>query len=388
MGRVLEAAVSLCRFDLDQLPRGFVDAGSPAPPKDLRECGPMVLAYTGDERLRLLAPLAGDQVLGVVAARKLRLAVIAAQVNAEGSLDLVAADSHHLYYWLASGNVPVQQVRCETHVAAGAFLSSEPGAEAVTVAFDGSIRVLAPDGLRDTIMPAEIPRRFEAAAVWVDPLGMLGWHVLLLDDEGQLFSLHRGQPSARRSADDLWNEAAFPVPETVLGPLWSSHASFTLGLLKGLPCALVERGSSWGSCLCFVDPSTLQTLHPPMRLPNHPTAPMALTLAGGRWLLGSCMNSGEEPSPRLLVWDLADAHRRAARPAGACFDAVGDMYDPVVLAATGLHFFAAFTLTHFESGPKQYRSSLCVFDWPAGTTRIVAEYSQLRLWPVRERMTA
>jgi hypothetical protein len=385
VGRVLEAAVTLCRFDLSLLPRGFVDAGMPNPLTDLRGRGALVLAHTGDERLRLLAPSVGDEPLGVFAARKLKLRVVAAQVNSEGSLDMIATDSHHLYYWSASGSVPVQQVRSEHQAIAGAFLSSEPGAEAVTVASNCCICVLASDGLRETVMPPEAPHSLEAAAVWVDPLDTQQWHAVLLGRDGVLLSLHHGQTVAGRRADELWNDAALtdlPTPNE-LGPLWTNYASLTLGMLDGLPCVVVERGSSWGSALCFVDPSTLQTLRRPMRIPNRPAAPMAFALAGGRWLFGTCIYSST-PSPRLLVWDLADNGPSATRPAGACFDAVGDTYDPVILSETSVHFGAAFVLNHFESGPKQHWRSLCVFDWPSGTTKFVADYSDLRLWPVRE----
>jgi hypothetical protein len=379
--RVLLAAVALCRFNLDKLPRGFVDAGTVEPPKDLRECGPLLLAHSGDERLRLLAPSSSGQPLGVFAARKLDLHVVAAQVNAEGSLDMVASDFQHLYYWLASGSVPIQQVRCDQWVEAGAFLSDKPGADAVTVASDGSIRVLAPDGLRQLIRPTEAS---DAAAVWVDPFDTQQWHVLGLSYDGDLFSLHHGVPAARRAADDLWNDTAFAVPDPDLGPLWTGKSSLTLGVLDGLPCAVVVRGSKWGPALCFVDPSTLQVLRRPMRLPYHPTFPVAFTLAGGRWLLASCRNYYSEPSPMLLVWDLTDEGPDGARLAGACFDALGYMDDPVILAATDVEFRAALAWR----GPDR-PNSLCVFDWPAATTSTVAEYPDyLSIWPVGQTRAA
>ena len=381
IGRVLAAAVNLSRFDLNRLPRGFIDAGMPEAPKDLRGHGPLVLAYTGDARLHLLAPSAGGPPLGVFAARNLMLDVVAAQVNAEGSLDMVASDSQHLYYWSASGSAPVQQVHCEGRVMAGAFLSDEPGAEAVTVASDGSIRVLAADGLRET-MPANRYYSLEPAAVWVDPLDTQQWYVLRLDDKGELYSLHRGRRAARRGAEDLWNDSAFDPPVPELGRLWTGNDSLTLGSLGGLPCAVVKRGSDWGSALRFVDPATLQILRRPMRLPNRPAAPIALALIGDRWLLGTCRESGSEPVPRVLVWDLTDDGPEATRPVGACFDSVGYAYDPVVLFATAVEFRAAFVLEGIEHGPK--RCNLCLLDWPAGTTRIVAEQSGLHLWPVRQ----
>ena len=80
-----------------------------------------------DPKLHLVSPEAEMKILGSFAARKLSLFALCAQRNREGTLDLVAHDFEHLYYWQGSSLQPTMQFGIPHPARDARFLAADAG---------------------------------------------------------------------------------------------------------------------------------------------------------------------------------------------------------------------------------------------------------------------
>ena len=80
--------------------------------------------------LRLMTASPEPVVLGSFTARSLPLLTHCAQRNRDGTLDLVASDSEHLYYWAGSRSGADRQHTGSSDILDARFLSDEGGAPA------------------------------------------------------------------------------------------------------------------------------------------------------------------------------------------------------------------------------------------------------------------
>src|SRR5262249_9551600 len=146
--------------------------------------------------------------LGTFAARKLDLYPVCARRNLEGTVDLVARDSEHVYRWSASSQQPSTQYPRESIILQAGFVSSAPQADVVTIHDDGSIRLLRSDGGMDMLLKSP-DVDFRAGAVWIDPLEPEQWHAFALTDKLDLIARLPAGAAEGRSGSTLWQGADF-----------------------------------------------------------------------------------------------------------------------------------------------------------------------------------
>jgi len=90
--RVLEAALDLLHFPLDELPLGYVDATGPSASLSAYDAL-FLVRQPGDPVLHLMPLTANPRSLGGFAARNLILTPLCARRNGEGTVDVVAEDA-------------------------------------------------------------------------------------------------------------------------------------------------------------------------------------------------------------------------------------------------------------------------------------------------------
>lgn len=376
IARVLSSAVALLEFNITRLPRGYLQAVGPSVSTDLSAMKTLLLAQLNDEPgLHLLTTEPGLQPLGAFTARRLSLSALCAQRNREHSIDLLAYDSEHVYYWTRSSPLPTMQFTLEERVEAAAFLSRDAAPRAALVESTGAVETIDADGKRDEVGRL-VNGSIDKAAIWIDPLNPQRWHAIGYSHKHGLVSCERGTADARVSSEDLWSQPEFAAQFSER-PFWKHPTDLTLAELAGLPCLIVSRQVAQGVGVCFLDPGTLTPLRRPLAIAEF-VGEMAI--ASGRWLIVCALSRGE-PSPRILVWDLESD---SDAPIGSWHELRADIYSPIVTAQTPNSFEVLVNVRSFEKDvPQPFR--LCQFSWPEAALRELGSFALLRIWQVETR---
>jgi hypothetical protein len=363
VGRVLESALSLARFDVGALPRGFDTDVAAAEIGDLSEAGPLILLRSGDAsgQVALIAPLRDGPPLARLAARRLNLTVLAARLSPVGTLEMVANDTQYVYGWWGTTAVPTHQRSNGSEPIAAAFIGRETGAPAVIVECNGDISFFGPNQAADQLSPSRRPSSIACATVWTGAdAGPQDWRVLLVGSDGEVVSVN---PQGKVADVALLDQPLFRR-DTSRGALWSGLTNVTLGLLDGFHCALV-----WGNsenddhAICFVDPVTLRPLRAPLVVERAIGCIDGIALAGHRWLLATTIDF-RVSSSRLLIFDLSQDGAAAAHPIAADGAWRGDLYWPLVVSDSRSGFSSVQIKHEFDVPSGEPKQTLLRYDWP------------------------
>ena len=104
-----------------------------------------------------------------------------------------------------------------------------------------------------------------------------------------------------------------------------------------------------------------------------------ITIVAGRWLFATLLKSSDEPRNRILVWDLSSD---SPDPTGGWFEAIGDVYTPIVIAEGKNAFQTLQVFRTLNVYPAENFFELVHFDWPSGKITSLQRYSDLQIWPV------
>lgn len=350
--RVLEAAQALQRFDLDRLPRGYLEAEALAPPADLRAAGPLLLLrQAGEPGLRLArADALADAPLGRLVARRDELEVHAAQLDGDGRLEVLASDGSSLLAFRAGSPLPTAERR----------LVGGSGVRAAAFDGAGDARVLHHDGSLTDFGGRRLLPPGPGQALWAPRADATAWHAIGLEPDGRVH--RRGSDGSTAVADEPFGPPRWPRYVAKLGPGWNDLRQVAVARLGGLPVALVSRGSMWGEAFAFLDPLTLEPLREPLFVPNTVLRVLSATLAGGRWLLLTAVSEGE-PGPRLVVHDL-ERGGSAPEPVLQALHARGDLHRPLVLQAGRDGFALLAVLRDFAASDDARHMRLLRCRWP------------------------
>jgi hypothetical protein len=382
LARVLESAVELARFNIKTLPRGYLKDSASHIPSDLGNHRSLLVArMDNDPRLHLMSVDGEIRSIGSFSARSLPLYALCAQRNSQGSIDLIAHDFQHLYYWQNSSQLPTMQFTQDTTIQDARFLSADPGSPVALVDSHGTVDIITPNGSRKTLHRPSRQEIVDAAQIWVDPLDREAWYVLLMLRDGEVSSALHGDPASRKTAADLWNDALFRSEFDAPGSkvYWGSGGEMILATLDGLPCLIAKRGNIYReSGMCFLDPKTLLPIRRSL-ICHEFTGDVAI--AGERWLIGALLKNDNQPRNRLLVWDLDAAD---GKPSGGWFEQKGDVYHVVVTGATKDSFQTLQVFRTLELPPHENFYQLVRFEWPSGEISLLQVFQSLRIWPVLE----
>ena len=375
LARVLESAVALADFDIGKLPLGYLGSSGQAVSGDLQAYKNLLIAQVDSEPgLQLIALESDIKRIGSFAARPLRLLALCAQRNAEGSLDLVAQDAQHLYYWQTSSSHPTMQFPTEELFLNARFLPSTPGSAVIAIASNGAVLRITPEGGYEKLSELGEAQRLQAGRIWIDPLDKEDWYAIALMHDYTLRSGRHGQFSATRPSADLWQHPAF-LAESNGKAFWNSYSFLRLATLDGLPCLIVQRQAPWGAGVHFLDPITLACIRRPLAIREFVGN---LTIAAGRWLVVALHQRGQKLRNRIMVWDLRAADDE---PLGGWFPEQGDIYYPIVLAEHKDSFQTVQVFRTFGLSSNN-TDQLCLFDWPSGDVEVLQRFANLRIWPV------
>ena len=379
LARVLESAAGMLEFDLSRLPRGFVAApetpSATAAVTDLSGHDGLFMARVDNEAcLRLMNASPKPATLGSFTARSLPLFTRCAQRNRDGTLDLVASDSEHLYYWAGSSPVPTGQHTGWSSILDARFLSDEAGAPAALVLSDGHVHTFGGDGSWKTLRRPEARLDLAGACLWIDPLDPTKRHLVSVTRSShEVFSRALDGPhEVMRSGEELWEDPSFDAAFD--GNLHWTGTEMTLATMQGLDCVVARCTADWGAGVQFLDPRTLATLRRPLALHGFVGD---MTIAGGRWLVVAFLQD-REPR-RLGVWDLTSA---SDEPATLAYQERGDAYFPLVVAESDTAFRTVQVFRTRNLAPQPNRFELVAFEGPRGEARPLQIYDSLWLWAV------
>lgn len=382
IARVLESAGELARYNPDALPRGYLKSG-PAPNQvehevhfnELTTYRALLLTRTdNDPRLHLTSVLTGVEAIGSFSARKLALQVLCAQRNSQGSLDLVAHDWQHLYFWQSPSPQPIMEFPVAHMIEDACFLSRDPGSPVGTVTSRGDVATFAPDGNTRELYTSDETVSLRSARIWVDPDEDGSWYALTLTQDWALSSAHGGAPIVATN-DALIDDSACPAKGESWGFL-TKHRRMEIAKLNGLPCVILTRQADWGMAVFFLDPRTLVSLRRPLVIHEFVSE---VTIAAGRWLVAALLKNGNEPKHRLMAWDLdADSDE----PIGRWFEQSGDVYHVIVIAEKADSFSTLQVFRTLDLYPVKNYFQLVRFDWPSGQVTPLQRFDDLRIWPV------
>lgn len=390
IARVLESALELARFNPEALPRGYLKPRTgPEPsehkacPSDLRGYGILVLArIDNDPKLHLLSPEAESpatemKILGSFAARSLKLFALSGRKNREGSLDLVAHDFEHLYYWQGSNPQPTMEFRIPHVVQDARFLSADTGSPVAVVDSEGTVETVTLEGGRTELHKPKGNYHQADARIWFDPEDRKSWFVITLTNDWTVSSGLQGVPSSTRTQEELWGDPFFEDKFGPGSPFWHGyHRDLAFGTLNGLPCLMVTRIAGGGAGICFLDPKTLVSIRLPVAIPGFVGE---VKIVGGRWLLAAMLKNENVPQNRLVVWDLGtDDHA----PIGAWLEEVGDVYHVITVEETANSFETLQVFRTLEIPPYENFFQMIRFGWPSGKITRFHRCQDLRIWPV------
>ncbi|MGF6547618.1 caspase family protein [Paraburkholderia youngii] len=384
VGRVLESALSLARFDVGALPLGFDTDVAAAEIGDLRAAGPLILLRSSDAsgQVALMAPLRDAPPLARLAARRILLTVLAARLSPVGTLEMVATDTQYVYGWWGTTAVPTHQRSNESGLIAAAFIGRETGAPAVIVERNGDISFFGPNQAADPLSPSRRPSNITCATVWTGAdAGPQDWRVLLVGSDGEVVSV---SPQGRVADVDLFDQPLFRR-DTSRGVRWRGLTQVTLGLLEGFHCALV-LGNSWSDdhAIFFVDPVTLRPLRAPLVVEGAIGCIESIALAGHRWLLATTIYSSQASSPRLLIFDLSQDGSAAAHPIAGDGVWRGDLYQPLVVLDSRRGFSSVQIKHEFDVPSAEPTQTLLRYDWPERRLTPVCRGNHLRSFLVAD----
>ncbi|HKO58125.1 MAG TPA: toll/interleukin-1 receptor domain-containing protein [Thermoanaerobaculia bacterium] len=352
--RVLEAALHLLRFPLDELPQGYVDAIGPSTSLGAHDALVLV-RQPGDPVLHLMPLAANPRSLGGFAARNLILTPLCARRNGEGTVDVVAEDAQFVYVWSQSEAHPSAQYQQPNRILAAAFESPSSG-RVVTIDTRGRIRVLR-EGRSAVLRPET--EDLELAAIWFDPLAPEEWYAIALSDEFAVESWRRDGKHARRATATLWDKSKG----------WNDNGDLTTGILEGFPCLIACRASWYGTTeLRFLDPVSLQTIRDDLFFDLRLTT---MKFVSGRWLVAFVIDGKH----RIALFDLK---ANTNDPASRWLARDGDVYEAFVTHESPNAFELVFVL-HLH---KKNKATLCRFRWPEGSVEELTSALDLRVLPV------
>jgi hypothetical protein len=377
MARVLESALGLLEFDVSSLPRGFV-ATSTSPSGavvDLCSHHGLFLARVDNEPgLRLMTASPEPRVLASFSARNLDLHVHCAQRNRLGTIDLVASDSAHIYYWAGSSPVPTGQHALKESILDAGFLSEDDGALAALVMWDGTIRTIDGAGSWQTLCQADSTRCFADACLWIDPLDPQVRRVVSITRSRQDLSSMAldGSHETRRTGEDLWRAPVLDPDRYLI----ATGGQVSMGIIQGLDCVLARQVTKEAVRVAFLDPRTLASVRRPLELNGFAGD---MNIACGRWLVVLFLSDNKQR--RIGVWDLAST---SDEPVTLAYSEPGDAYRPLILAESPSAFRTVQVYRTLNPYPTPNRFELLAFDGPHGSARPLAVFDKLQLWAVRD----
>lgn len=387
--RVIRSAISLARFDISDLPRGFIDPGLRQGGKLLHQYKQVLMANLDDDpRLYLLAADKEMEKIQSFAARPLRLSLLGAKVNTEGTMDIIAQDNDHLYLWEKSAPHPVYQWSLKETVLSVILHKNGNDQRAHFLSGSGTLYSVAEDGgLTQNLLPVEKPG-ITGAVFFTDPLHPENWYVIISAHNHQLNSYLHGKSTAGQFINneipwhDLvkkhndkaydWLVSQYEGPFANDSIFWRND-DLQLTVLDGFPCVLLSRTTIVGTILCFLDPVTLGSLRLPVILNESFND---IIIAAGRWLVAGLLQ-GNGMEPRIKVWDLRSS---ATKECGSFLNDNGDIYSPTILSASKDAFEMAFIHRYFDTTAKN-NFRLLSFTWPGGEIRELGSFEHCRIWP-------
>lgn len=370
IARVLDAALSLVRFNIDALPRGYLTGSPKDVPSDLSHYRSLLIARVDDDPSLSLMAVDGEvQRIGSFMARKLDLHALCAQRNRQGSVDLIAHDFQHLYYWRTSSQLPTMQFPLSERILDAQFLTSAAGSPVATISRQGTVKVITAEGECTTLCDGT--EDLQDARIWLDPLDNDAWYVVSLTQDWRVVSGLHGLASLQKDEADVWDDAVFVQ---AFDGWWNNIAHMALGTLDGLPCLILSRQAlgRGGEGVCFLDPRTLLPVRRPLVVREFVGE---MTIAGGRWLVVALLQDRKNLRNRIVIWDLDSEDDE---PVGAWFERRGDLYDANVITQSKE---SLQTVQVYHSFEESFRE-LCRFDWPPGTLTPLQRFSHLQIWPV------
>ena len=375
IARVLESAASLASFDIDSLPRGFLDSG--ALPADLTSLCPLILVRDSDQKgLTVWSPARPGEPVGRIVARPLSLHVHAARCNNAGQLDVVASDSDNLYGWWGSSVQPTHQIQRRRSVLTAAFTNRTVEAPAIIVDSEGGVSFFGPGAEHErAVLPLGTQSGSEAA-IWVDSSDDSNWSVLLVHSDGECTVI---RPTGGSLKCNPWSSPMFGEAP------WGSYSGTSISRIDGFDCFVVWRQFEEGHGVCFLDPMTLAPLRESLLLDGGPQQWMDLVAGGGRWLIAACMQHRDDPQPKALLFDLKLASPDGRRPVARALVRYGDLCLPVVLAANNQAVDVAFVGWETESG--MGGRSVVRWQWPSAQESKLLDRDSLWIWPVASPLT-
>jgi hypothetical protein len=369
IARVFESAASLASFDIDKLPRGFLNSG--VLPVNLATIGPLFFVRdSNQEGLALWSPAKTGEPVGRIVARPLQLHVHAARLNCDGQLDVVASDRENLYGWWGSSAQPTHQIKLERRVTAAAFSSQVAGAPAIIVD-SKTISFFGPDAEHQRHVIRDGSPSPSETAIWVDDNDYTNWTVLFVDSSGEC-TLIRSTGGTLKC--DPWSAPIFGEAP------WRSYSGASVSRVDGFDCFIVWRKFEEGHGVCFVDPMTLAPLRESLLLDGGPQQWIDLVAGGGRWLIAACMQHHDDPQPKALLFDLKLAQPNAQRPVARALARYGDLGTPVVLAANHDALDMAFVGWRQEAGSSG--RSVVRWQWPSAQESKLLDGDGLWIWAV------
>lgn len=374
MERVFDSAIALARFGPDALPLGFIQA-EPLAQTDLSESpAPLLLiGAVGIPGLRLLAMEEKPRSLGTFVARANPVTVDAARVMQDGSLEMIGTDFQYGYRWSGSAR-PSAQYPHEPILAA-AYPGYTVGESPVMISERGKVSEYYLDGSSAEILP-ELGERCAAAGLWRDDLDPQRLHLLRLTRSGVLSSERLGYPDARAELDMGEHFAPYSLPGHSV-QLDRYDTKMQLTNVEGFPCALVTAMLPLGTAVAFLDPVTLLSLRPTLRL-SHGLSP---AVAANRWLVTT--GFGVRPGESLMtIIDLVGDGPLVAHEIRNAHAFSVDAYEPHVTAGGDRDFTVHFTLALFNP---TYDHWICRLHWPSRNLEEVEKYSGLQIFPVERR---
>lgn len=397
--RLLRSALSLARFDISNLPRGYLSPTVEDTTGKLDTSNMLAIAQLNydDPRLYLIKIGQSVQKLLSFTARSLTLYYLDARLNSEGEVDLLAYDDENLYVWQSSVLQPVYQFFRSGIVLAAALRAIGSGPWATYLTSKRSLYNIAENGTL-----SEVPNTFQSldlkdAVFWTDPLKPTDWYLIVSTDKYQVYSaLHGKHLSGELNQDgNFWNDPVFISEKEredhrrlseyfkaenkenkyKLEVRWESECKLKATTLDGLPCLLLYRHAVAGTRVCFLDPASLAPLRRPVIVEGFLTE---VSVACGRWLVVGFFQRGEA-SPRIKVWDLKPSQMAYC---GGWLHDEGDIYYPLVVSETKTSFQLLFA-HRYLSIEQSNNWKLMTFDWPNGEIKEVEKFKNLRLGCVR-----
>jgi len=395
--RLLRSAIALFNFNIDDLPRGFLQPTIEQAATGIDNLSQLALAqFNYDPRLYLISVDGAIKKISSFAARKLTLYVLCARVNASNKLDILASDAENLYVWQSSVQQPVYQFAYKNSIVAATLHGQSNLLWASYLTSKGVLFNIGEDGTLSNPPCCFQSFDLNTAVFWSDPLNKDDWYVIVSTDKHEIYAALHGETltgalntdgnfwqdpllisESEKEDNKLLNEYQKSKGSNEIHELkiyWESECEVKMTHLDGLPCLLLYRHANTGTRLFFLDPVTLGFLRSPVIIEGFL---YEVSVACGRWLVVGFFQS-REPSPRLKIWDLRAS---GMVECGSWLHDQGDIYTPIIADETKTSFHLLFIHRYLNTGEKN-SWRLMSFKWPEEEIKEIERFEKLLLAPV------